>query len=101
MTAAEHVAGQLDLAGQPVPPQAVARPNPTRIYLTLEMDADLPPWECWPDGEPDLWGVDDLAASIEERTPTLRQFLEEWSMPGLATLRITDDRGKTTWVDLP
>lgn len=101
MTAPEHVAGQLDLTGTPVPPKAVARPNPRRIYLTLEMNADLPPWECWPDGGPDLWGVEDLAASIEERTPTLRQFLNEWDMASFASLRITDDSGHTTWVDLP
>lgn len=36
MTAAEHVAGQLDLDGRPVPPTEVAAPDPTRITFEVE-----------------------------------------------------------------
>lgn len=101
MTTAEHVAGQLDLDGTPVPPAAVAAPNPTTVVVSIEIEVDLAAEECWPDGEPEHWTVEDLAADIKRQSPSLGGFLSDWDLLDLGgTVQLHDGRGNWTTVQL-
>lgn len=85
-----HVAGQLDLTGAPVPPAVVARPNPERVGIEIEVHVELTAEECWPGGVPDRWDLHTLADELEARyAGDLAGFLGDWDLAaGGATIRL-------------
>lgn len=92
MSEPTHVAGQLDLDGRPVPPAAVARPNPERVTIDVELSVTLTAAECWggPDGIPDRWDARTLADELAARyAGDLPGLLTDWNLADHASVAIT------------
>lgn len=85
-----HIAGQLDLDGQPVEPAQVIAPNPTEVWVDVEITVRVPAADCWPGGEPARWDVETLADELRARyAGDLPGFLDDWGLTGSADVRLT------------
>ena len=63
----------------------------TTINLSLDFDIDLKVSEVWPDGEPDDWGAQDVAALFGDGT-TAQRTLRDWSLLDGCVMRVNVER---------
>lgn len=85
-----HVAGQLDLTGTPVPPEAVAQPNPDHARIDVEISVRVPADACWGGQPPERWDARTLADELSARyAGDLPGFLADWGLTGDALVAVT------------
>lgn len=94
-TQIEHVVGQTDFEGNPTPEP---HHNPVWVQIDVTGLFDLTVGEVWPDGEPEKWTAEDVAAAIKKDCRSALGLLRDWDLDDL-DVTVSDSQHKTVRVE--